>query len=61
MLEQKQDKTRARLRKARKELRRLKEKGIVAPPVDKMVKEPEKGKEVWELLAIRERDIHSGH
>ena len=44
----------------RKLHRRLKEKGIVAPPVDKMVREPERKKEVWELLAGRERDIQSG-
>jgi len=40
--------------------RRLKEKGIVAPPADKMIKEPEKKKEIWELLAERERSIHDG-
>ncbi len=54
------DKTKARLRKARKALRELKEKGIVVPPNDKMVRYPEKKKEFWELLAERERNIHSG-
>ena len=46
-----------KLRKARKELRALKEVGY--PPADKMVKEPE-GKKLWELLAQRENNIHSG-
>ncbi len=58
MLDEK--KTKTKLRKARKTLRELKAKGIVAPPVDKMVREPERKKEIWELLANRERDLHSG-
>lgn len=55
MLDEK--KTKARLRKARKVIREL--KGMTSPPVDKMVREPE-GKKIWELLAQRERNIHSG-
>jgi len=37
--------------------RRLKEQG--SPPVDKMVREPERKKEIWELLVDRERNIRS--
>lgn len=59
MLDQKRDKTKARLRKARKALRELR-KGLDAPPMDKMVREPNKKKEIWELLAERENNIHSG-
>lgn len=35
-------------------------KSINAPAVDKMVKEPERNKQVYELLAERERSIHGG-
>lgn len=55
MLDEK--KLRRRLRKARKEVRALKEMGF--PPADKMVREPEE-KKLWELLVQRERNIHSG-
>ncbi len=35
-------------------------RGLDSPPEDKMIKEPEKKKEIWELLSERERSIHSG-
>ncbi len=33
-------------------------KALDSPPKDKMVREPERKKEIWELLADRERSIH---
>jgi hypothetical protein len=30
------------------------------PPQDRMIRQPEKKKEIWELLAQREKDLHSG-
>ncbi len=55
MLDEK--KMRRKLRKARKEVRSLKE--MVAPPMDKMMRTSET-KQLWELLVQRERNIHSG-
>jgi hypothetical protein len=36
-------------------------KALDAPPVDKMVKEPEVKKSFSELMADRERSIHGGN
>lgn len=36
-------------------------KAITAPAVDKMVKEPERKKEIWDGMVERERNIHGGN
>lgn len=53
-------KAQGRKRKQFKAVRQL-HRSLDMPPLDKMVKEPEKKKEIWELLAIREKNIHGGN
>ncbi len=54
-----EDKTKEKLKRARRALRKLK-KSITEPPKDKMVKEPEIKKSIWNSLAQRGYDLHSG-
>ena len=54
------DKTKAKQRKNDHLAKQLVRRGVIAPPRDKMIKAPERKKEIWELLAEREKNIHSG-
>ncbi len=59
-IEEKHDKRKGKIRKEYRHIRDIKTRALETPPVNKMILTPEKKKNIWELLADRERNIHSG-